>query len=174
MTEKAREPRVNDRIKISPVRVVGADGEQVGLMETRQALDMARDAGLDLVEVAPNARPPVCRIMDYGKYKYEQSRKIRKARKQQHGVHVKEVKMRPRIDDHDYEFKMANARRFLEARDKVKFTVQFRGREMAHKEFGMKLIERLLADIDDIAVVENPPRSEGRFITLVVAPKTKK
>ncbi len=135
---------------------------------------MAREAGLDLVEVAPNARPPVCRIMDYGKYKYEQSRKIRKARKQQHVVHVKEIKLRPRIDDHDYAFKIANAQKFLAARDKVKFTILFRGREMAHKEFGLRLIDRVLADIDEVGQLESQPRSEGRIITFVVAPKPSK
>jgi translation initiation factor IF-3 len=165
---------VNERIRIPRIRVIGADGEQIGLLDTIQALEMAREAGLDLVEVAPNAKPPVCRIMDYGKYKYEQSKKVRKSRKSQHVVHVKEVKLRPRIDDHDYTFKVARARRFLDARDKVKITIQFRGREMAHKEFGLRLIERVLADLDDIGQIETPPRSENRIITLMVAPKVKK
>lgn len=135
---------------------------------------MAQEAGLDLVEVAPTAKPPVCRIMDYGKYRYEQSKRDRKARQNQHVVTIKEVKLRPRIDDHDYEFKLNNARRFLEEKDKVKFTIQFRGREMAHREFGMRLIDRVLKDLEDVAQVENPPRNEDRFITMVVAPKKSK
>jgi translation initiation factor IF-3 len=171
--DKSREPRVNERIRIPQVRVVGEDGEQIGVLSTRDALEMARGSGLDLVEVAPLAKPPVCRIMDYGKFKYEQSKKERRARQAQHVVNVKEVKLRPRIDDHDYQVKLANARRFLEAKDKVKVTIQFRGREMARQEFGMKLIDRLLADLEDIGQVENPPRHEGRFITMVMAPKRK-
>lgn len=153
---------------------MGADGEQVGVLATPEALAMAQEAGLDLVEVAPTAKPPVCRIMDYGKFRYEQSKRDRKARQAQHVVTIKEVKLRPRIDDHDYEFKLTNARRFLEERDKVKFTIQFRGREMAHREFGMRLIERVLKDLEDVAQVENPPRNEDRFITMVVAPKKTK
>ena len=142
-------------------------------MNTRDAMEMAQEAGLDLVEVAPTAKPPVCRIMDYGKFKYELSKKERKARQNQHVVSVKEVKFRPRIDDHDYEFKVNNARKFLEAKDKVKITIQYRGREMAHREFGMRLIERVLADLEDVAQVETGPRNEGRFTTLVVSPKKK-
>lgn len=165
---------MNDRIRIPKVRVVGADGEQVGVLPTPEALAMAQEAGLDLVEVAPTAKPPVCRIMDYGKYRYEQSKRDRKARQNQHVVTIKEVKLRPRIDDHDYEFKLNNARRFLEEKDKVKFTIQFRGREMAHREFGMRLIDRVLKDLEDVAQVENPPRNEDRFITMVVAPKKSK
>jgi len=162
---------VNDRIRIPQVRVIGADGEQVGVLQTRDAIAMAQEAGLDLVEVAPTAKPPVCRIMDYGKFKYEQSKKDRKSRQNQHTTTVKEVKFRPRIDQHDYEFKVANARKFLEGKDKVKLTIQFRGREMAHKEFGHRLLDRVLADLADVASVEAPPRSEGRFIHTVVAPK---
>jgi translation initiation factor IF-3 len=153
------------------VRLIGADGEQVGVIQTRDALVMAQEVGLDLVEVAPTAKPPVCRIMDYGKFKYEQSKKDRKARQNQQTTTIKEVKFRPRIDQHDYDFKVANARKFLEAKDKVKLTIQFRGREMAHKEFGHRLLDRVLADLADVALVEAPPRSEGRFIHTVVAPK---
>ncbi len=162
---------MNDRIRIPQIRLIGADGEQIGLVNTRDALTMAQEQGLDLVEVAPGAKPPVCRIMDYGKFKYDQSKKERKARQNQHTVSLKEVKFRPRIDDHDYEFKVANARKFLEGKDKVKLTIQFRGREMAHREFGHRLLDRVLADLEDIAQVETPPRSEGRFIHMVVAPK---
>jgi len=162
---------VNERIRIPQIRLIGPDGEQVGVINTREAMQMAEEAGLDLVEVAPLAKPPVCRIMDYGKFKYEQSKKERKARQNQHTVTIKEIKFRPRIEEHDYTFKVAHARQFLGERDKVKITIQFRGREMAHMEFGTRLIDRVLADLEDIAVVEAPPRTEGRFIHVVVAPK---
>ena len=135
---------------------------------------MAQAKGLDLVEVSPTARPPVCRIMDYGKFKYEQSRKARKAKKKQHVTHLKEIKMRPKIEDHDYGFKMDHAREFLGERDKVKFTIMFRGREMAHQDIGRRLVERIVADLTDIATVEIPPRSEGRSLTMVVMPKPPK
>jgi len=144
------------------------------VLPTQEALVLAQEEGLDLVEVAPTAKPPVCRIMDYGKFRYEQSKRDRKSRQNQHVVSIKEVKLRPRIDDHDYEFKLNNAKRFLGEKDKVKFTIQFRGREMAHREFGMRLVQRVLKDLEDIAVVENPPRNEDRFITMVVAPKKSK
>jgi len=135
---------------------------------------MAQAKGLDLVEVSPTARPPVCRIMDYGKFKYEQSRKARKAKKKQHVTHLKEIKMRPKIEEHDYGFKMDHAREFLNERDKVKFTIMFRGREMAHQDIGRRLVERIVADLTDIATVEIPPRSEGRSLTMVVMPKPPK
>jgi translation initiation factor IF-3 len=162
---------VNERIRIPKILVIGADGEQLGVMDTRDAQNMAREAGLDLVEVAPTAKPPVCRIMDYGKFKYEQSKKDRKSRQNQHVVNVKEVRFRPRIDDHDYNFKVQNARKFLEAKDKVKISIQYRGREMAHREYGMKIIDRVREDLDDIAVVESTPRHEGRFTHMVMAPR---
>src|SRR5262245_32272758 len=135
---------------------------------------MAQANGLDLVEVSPTARPPVCRIMDYGKYKYEQSRKARKAKKKQHVTHLKEIKMRPKIEDHDYGFKMDHAKEFLQARDKVKFTIMFRGREMANQDLGRRLVDRIIADLTEIATVEIPARSEGRTLTMVVMPKPPK
>jgi translation initiation factor IF-3 len=165
------ENRVNERIRVPQVRVIGEDGEQVGVLATREALEMARVRGLDLVEVAPNVRPPVCRILDYGKYKYEQNRRARKAKKKQHQMQLKEVKMRPKIEEHDYGFKVQHAREFLEDRDKVKLTVMFRGREMAHPELGHRLIQKVIAALDDIALVESSPRSEGRTLTAVLSPR---
>lgn len=163
--------RVNERIRVPQVRVIGEEGEQIGVLSTQDALEMARARGLDLVEVAGNVRPPVCRILDYGKYKYEQNRKARQARKRQHQTQVKEVKMRPKIDSHDYNFKLEHAREFLGERDKVKLTIMFRGREMAHPEMGMRIIERVINDLADIAQVETPARSEGRTMTAVLAPR---
>jgi translation initiation factor IF-3 len=168
---KTPEARINERIRVPQVRVIGDDGEQVGVLATREALALAQSKGLDLVEVSPTARPPVCRIMDYGKFKYEQNRRARKARKNQHVMHLKEVKMRPKIDDHDYSFKLQHARDFLAERDKVKFTVTFRGREMAHQEIGRQLVERIVTDLADVATVEQSARSEGRTLTMVVMPK---
>ena len=168
---KTPETRINERIRVPQVRVIGEDGSQVGVLATREALAMAQSKGLDLVEVSPTARPPVCRIMDYGKFKYEQNRRARKARKNQHVMHLKEIKMRPKIDDHDYGFKMDHAREFLGDRDKVKFTITFRGREMARQEIGRQLIERIIADLADVASVEQSARSEGRTLTMVMMPK---
>jgi translation initiation factor IF-3 len=162
---------VNERIRVPQVRVIGDDGQQIGVLTVREALDMARSKNLDLVEVSPTARPPVCRIMDYGKFKYEQNLRARKAKKKQHQTQLKEIKMRPKIDDHDYDFKMRHAREFLGERDKVKFTITFRGREMAHMEIGHRLVQRILAELVDIALVEASPRTEGRSITTVVMPK---
>jgi len=168
---KVPEVRVNERIRVPQVRVIGDDGEQVGVLATRDALVMAQSKGLDLVEVSPTARPPVCRIMDYGKFKYEQNRRARKAKKKQHQMQLKEIKMRPKIEGHDYDFKLQHARAFLEGRDKVKFTVTFRGREIAHQDIGYKLIQRAIADLTDVATVESPPRSEGRTLNAVLMPK---
>ena len=171
---KQPEVRVNERIRVPQVRVIADDGEQAGVLPIREALALAQSRGLDLVEVSPTARPPVCRIMDYGKFKYEQNRRARKARKKQHVMHLKEIKMRPKIDGHDYDFKMEHARQFLAARDKVKFTITFRGREMAHPEHGHKLIQRIIAELVEAATVETPPRSEGRMLTMVMMPKPPK
>ncbi len=170
---KQQEARVNERIRVPQVRVIGDDGSQVGILATRDALALAQSKGLDLVEVAATSRPPVCRIMDYGKFKYEQNLRARKARKNQHQMQLKEVKMRPKIEDHDYNFKLRHARTFLEERDKVKFTVTFRGREMAHQELGYKIIEAIVADLADVAIVETPPRTEGRTLSMVMTPKAK-
>ena len=169
---KSQEPRVNERIRIPQVRVIGDDGSQIGILTTREAIAMAQAKGLDLVEVAPTARPPVCKIMDYGKFKYETNRAAKAAKKKQHQMQLKEVKMRPKIEDHDYDFKLKHARAFLEQRDKVKFTVTFRGREMAHQELGYKIIEQVLIDLADVATVEQSPRAEGRTVSLVLSPKT--
>jgi translation initiation factor IF-3 len=159
---------------VPQVRLIGDDGSQIGVIPVREALAMAQAKGLDLVEVSPTARPPVCRIMDYGKFKYEESRKARKAKKKQHVVQLKEIKMRPKIEEHDYGFKMDHAREFLVERNKVKFTVMFRGREMAHQEHGHRLIGKIVEELADIAAVETPARSEGRTLTMVMMPKPPK
>ena len=165
---------MNERIRVPQVRVIGDDGQQVGVLPVREALTLAQSKGLDLVEVSPTARPPVCRIMDYGKFKYEQNLRARKAKKKQHQMQLKEIKMRPKIDDHDYDFKVRHARQFLAERDKVKFTITFRGREMAHMDIGQQLVRRILGDITDVALVESPPRQEGRTLSTVVMPKPQK
>jgi translation initiation factor IF-3 len=165
---------VNERIRVPQVRVIGDDGQQIGVVPVREALTLAQSKGLDLVEVSPTARPPVCRIMDYGKFKYEQNLRARKAKKKQHQMQLKEIKMRPKIDDHDYEFKMRHARDFLAERDKVKFTITFRGREMAHMDIGQQLVRRILSELTDVALVESPPRQEGKSLTTVVMPKPQK
>ena len=164
--------RVNERIRISPVRLIDQDGEQVGIVATDEARDIAAEAGLDLVEVAPNSRPPVCRIMDYGKYKYEQARKAKEAKKKQHTITVKEIKLRPKIEEHDYGFKMRHARRFLDDGDKVKFTLRFRGREMTHPELGERVLEQIKEDLGETIVVESDIRREGRTMTMLVSPRT--
>lgn len=164
---------MNERIGVREVRVILEDGEeavQLGVLPTRDALAKARELGLDLVEVSPTARPPVCRIMDFGKYKYEQSKKAKQSKKRQHQVEVKEIKLRPKIEKHDYEFKKRHAIEFLEEGDKVKVTLMFRGREMAHADLGRKLMERLADELKDVAKVESPPRQEGRTMLMFLAP----
>jgi translation initiation factor IF-3 len=162
--------RINQQIRISPVRVIDPEGEQAGILPIEQALAMAEELGLDLVEVAPMARPPVCRIMDYGKFKYEEQRKAREARKKQHQIQIKEVKMRPGIEDHDFDFKTRHARRFLEEGNKVKVTMMFRGRQMAHPEMGREVLDRVLKEVSDIAKVEMSPTMEARAMTMVLSP----
>jgi translation initiation factor IF-3 len=164
------ELRVNERIRISPIRLIDDNGDQLGIVATDEARSMAADRGLDVVEVAPNARPPVCRLMDYGKFKYEQARKNRDAKKKQHVINVKEVKLRPKIETHDIDFKLRHARRFIEEGHKVKFTLMFRGREVTHPELGVRLLEQVKQQILDIAVVESDIRHEGRTMTLYMAP----
>jgi translation initiation factor IF-3 len=164
------ELRINERIRISPIRLIDDVGEQVGIVPTDEARRMAQEKGLDLVEVAPNARPPVCKLMDYGKHKYEQARKFREAKKKQHNIHVKEVKLRPRIETHDLEFKLRHARRFFEEGDKVKFTLMFRGREITHPELGVRLLEQVKGELHEIAAVEVEIAREGRTMTMVMAP----
>jgi translation initiation factor IF-3 len=165
-----QELRINERIRIPKVRVVAADGAQVGIIDTREALELAQEQDLDLVEVAPQADPPVCRIMDYGKFKYEQAVRQREARKKQSQVVVKEMKMRPKIDRHDYETKKGHVVRFLHDGAKVKVTIMFRGREMVHPELGRKLLDRLSEDVVEIAKVDVPPKLDGRNMTMVLAP----
>lgn len=164
------EPRINDQIRVPRVRVVGADGQQVGIVEIEKALAMAQDLDLDLVEVADQADPPVCRIMDYGKYKYEQAVRQKEARKKQSLIVVKEMKMRPKIDRHDYETKKGHVVRFLRQGAKVKVTIMFRGREMQHTELGRKLLDRLAQDVSEIAKVDTPPKVDGRNMTMVLGP----
>ncbi|CAK0743633.1 translation initiation factor IF-3 [uncultured Gammaproteobacteria bacterium] len=164
-------PRVNREINARSVRLVGADGEMVGVVALRDALVAAEEAGLDLVEVAPNAEPPVCKILDYGKYKYEAQKKANEARKKQKIIEVKEIKLRPNIDDNDYEVKMRGAKRFLEEGDKVKVTMRFRGREMAHQELGLQVLVRVRDELEEQAKVEQMPKLEGRQMVMVLAPK---
>jgi len=164
-------PRVNEQIEAEKVRVVNADGEMVGVISKEEGIEIAFEAGLDLVEVSPNADPPVCKVLDYGKYKYEAQKKANEARKKQKVIDVKEIKMRPGIDEHDYQVKMRSVRRFLDEGDKVKMTIRFRGREMTHQELGMKVLDRVREDVDELAKVEQFPKSEGRLMTMVIAPK---
>ena len=152
------------------VRLIDADGEMLGVYSTASARQLAEEAGLDLVEVSPNAEPPVCKILDYGKYKYEDQKRKAVARKKQKTVDVKEIKMRPGIDSHDYDVKMRAMTRFLDEGDKVKVTLRFRGREMAHQELGLKVLHRVVGDIEEMGKVEQMPRMEGRQMTMVVAP----
>lgn len=153
------------------MRLIDVNGEQLGVMPVRDALRIAEEKELDLVEVAPNAKPPVCRIMDYGKYRYEQQKKEREARKKQKIVHVKEVKMRVKIGDHDFDVKMKNAHRFLKAGDKVKATIMFRGREVVHPDLGRKVLERLANAVEDVGLVEQQPKKEGRNMVMILAPR---
>jgi translation initiation factor IF-3 len=158
-------------IRASEVRLIGADGEQVGIMPLNEALNRAAEANLDLVEVAPQASPPVCRVMDYGKFKYLQSKKTQEARKKQTVIQVKEVKFRPKIEDHDVSFKVKNIRKFLAQKDKIKISLVFRGREIAHPQIGIDLLKRVAAEIEDVGTVEQMPKIEGRNLTMIIAPK---
>jgi translation initiation factor IF-3 len=162
--------RINQQIRISPVRVISPEGEQLGILPVDRALQIAEEQGLDLVEVAPMARPPVCRIMDYGRFRYEEQRKERDARKKQHHVQLKEVKMRPGIEDHDFDFKVKHARRFLEEGNKVKLTMMFRGRQLAYPEIGKQVLSRAAEVVADVGKVESEPRLEARAMSMVIAP----
>ncbi|UPG74402.1 translation initiation factor IF-3 [Roseomonas gilardii subsp. gilardii] len=164
-------PRVNEDIRVPQVRLIDQDGEMIGVMSAREALLRAYDVGMDLLEISPNADPPVCKITDYGKYKYEQQKKANEARKKQKVVEIKEIKVRPNIDDHDYEVKMRAARSFIEEGDKVKVTLRFRGREMAHQDLGAKVLERIRTELGDTVKVESMPRLENRQMIMVLAPK---
>lgn len=163
--------RINNQIRASKVRLISEKGEQVGVVSLAEAIAKAENAGLDLVEVSPNAQPPVCKIMDFGQYHYQKERKMRDSRKKQHVVQTKEVKFGPNTEEHDYNFKKNNAMKFLKQHHKVKFTVRFRGRQLAHKDLGFKLLERLVADIKPYVDVEGSPKSEGRTIFVIVSPK---
>jgi translation initiation factor IF-3 len=162
---------VNFEINVPYVRLVGVDGEMIGVVTTREAMAAAEDAGLDLVEISPNADPPVCKILDFGKFKYEQQKKKNEARKKQKVIEVKEIKLRPNIDDHDYDVKMRSATSFLGEGDKVKVTMRFRGREMMHQELGMNVLMRVKDQLEPLAKVEQTPQLEGRQMTMVLAPK---
>ena len=161
---------MNDRIRAPQVRLVGADGSQIGIVSIDDAMRRARELDLDLVEVAPTAQPPVCRIMDYGKYKYERDIRQKEARKKQARIEVKEIKFRPKIDPHDYATKKGHVVRFLKAGARVKVTIMFRGREMAHTELGRKILDRLVADLADLATVDQFPKLDGRNMVMVIAP----
>ena len=168
------EPRINERIRVSEVRLIGAEGEQIGIVPIDVALRLASEADLDLVEVAPESRPPVCKLMDFGKFKYEAAQKAREARKNQANTVIKEMKLRPKIDDHDYETKKSHVERFLKAGDKVKVTIMFRGREQSRPELGFRLLKRLAEDLTEIGFVESAPLQDGRNMVMVVAPHRKK
>lgn len=164
-------PKINDAIRAREVRLIDETGNNVGVVSKVDALSRAEQAGLDLVEVSPDAEPPVCKILDFGKYKYQEQKKAAEARKHQKIVEIKEIKMRPGIDDHDYDVKMRAIRRFFEEGDKVKITLRFRGREMAHQHLGMDVLKRVKADTEPVAKVEAEPRFEGRQMVMVLAPK---
>ncbi|WP_417319894.1 translation initiation factor IF-3 [Emcibacter sp.] len=164
-------PRVNTDINVSEVRLIDAEGENHGTVAIDKALEMAQAAGLDLVEISPNAEPPVCKILDYGKFKYEAQKKASMARKKQKTIDVKEIKMRPGIEKHDYDVKMRSIDKFLSAGDKVKVTLRFRGREMAHQELGMEVLQRVKADFEDRVKIEQHPKLEGRQMIMIMAPK---
>lgn len=162
---------MNEEIRVPQVRLIDQDGEMLGVMSARDALLRAYDAGMDLLEISPNAVPPVCKITDFGKFKYEQQKKANEARKKQKVVEIKEIKVRPNIDDHDYEVKMRAAKSFIEEGDKVKVTLRFRGREMAHQDLGAKVLERIRTELSEIVKVESMPRLENRQMVMVLAPK---
>jgi translation initiation factor IF-3 len=172
MEPPSRDDRpINAMIQAPKVRLIGADGEQIGVVTRENALDRAGDAGLDLVIVAENADPPVCKIMDYGKFKYEEQKKKNEARKKQKVIEVKEIKLRPGIDDHDYDVKMRSMKKFLDEGDKVKVTMRFRGREMAHQDLGLAVLHRVRDDLVELGKIEQFPKMEGRQMVMVLAPK---
>ncbi|AUH32317.1 translation initiation factor IF-3 [Paracoccus sp. BM15] len=164
-------PRVNERIRVAEIRLIGADGENVGVVTPAVGLQLAEEAGLDLVEISPNATPPVCKVMDLGKFKYEQQKREAEARKKQKIIDIKEVKFRPGTDTHDYDVKMRNVMKFLEGGDKVKVTLRFRGREMAHQDLGLDLLNRVRDDVGETGKVEAMPKLEGRQMVMMIAPR---
>ncbi|MGA8572048.1 MAG: translation initiation factor IF-3 [Desulfobaccales bacterium] len=163
--------RINEQIRVPDVRLIGPEGEQIGVMPTKEALAQAQEAHLDLVEVAPQAVPPVCRIMDYGKFKYQQSKKLQEARRRQTIIQVKEIKVRPKIEEHDMGFKLKNSRKFLTEGDKVKISVIFRGREIAHTDRGIRILAKMAEALVDVGTVEQAPRLEGRNMFMLITPK---
>jgi len=167
---KPRGPRTNEKIRATQVRVINSDGKNLGTLSTQEAINIAKQKGLDLIEISPNANPPVCKIIDIGKYKYDLQKKANKAKKKQKIVNLKEIKLRPVTEIHDYNFKIKNAQKFLSKGDKVKFTVQFRGREMQHTHLGHELMQRIINDTNDLGKVEVQPKFEGRQIIMIVQP----
>jgi len=168
------EPRINDRIRVPEVRLVGPNGEQVGIVRVEDALRLAAEADLDLVEVAPQAKPPVAKLMDFGKFKYEAAMKARESRKNQVNTVIKEIKLRPKIDQHDYDTKKGHVVRFLSAGDKVKVTIMFRGREQSRPELGFRLLQKLAEDVQELAFIESAPKQDGRNMVMVLGPTKKK
>jgi len=171
IVKKTDDVNVNERIRAKSVRLIGSDGQQLGIMPTQEALDKAIQEGLDLVEVAPNSDPPVCKIMDYGKYKYQTSKKLQEGKKKSKTLQLKEVRVRPHTDEHDLDFKIRNIKKFLEKKDKVKVTVLFKGREMAYMDAGVALLGRISQDVAEHGAVEQPPTKEGWRLTMVLIPK---
>ncbi len=167
---KPQGPKANERIKALDVQVIGSEGNNLGVMQLKQAIQMAKDEGLDLIEISPNANPPVCKIMDMGKYKYDLQKKANQAKKKQKIVSLKEIKLRPGTEIHDYNFKIKNAKKFISKGDKVKFTVRFKGREMQHVELGKDLMKRIIEDTKDIGKVETHPKFEGRQMIMIIQP----
>lgn len=163
--------RINDRIRVAQVRVIGPEGEQLGIVPIQKALDMSGQYELDLVEVSPNSVPPVCRIMDYAKFKYEEEKKERQSKKRQHQVHLKEIRLKPNIEEHDYQVKLNRLIDFLKRKDKVKIGMFFRGREMAHQELGRKIMDRMVSESIQHGIVEKSPALEGRTISMIIGPK---
>lgn len=166
--------KINAQITAPKVRIVGPDGEQLGIVSIQEARDRSREFGLDLVEVAPKATPPVCKIMDYGKFRYQQQKRAHEAKKKQTVIQVKEVKVRPKIDEHDYQFKLQHVKRFLQGGDKAKVSVFFRGREIVHRDLGRKILDRFIEDVGELGEVENMPRMEGKSMTMILAPSGQK
>ena len=167
---KPRGPRTNEKIRATQVRVINSDGQNLGTLSTQEAINIAKQKGLDLIEISPKANPPVCKIIDIGKYKYDLQKKANKAKKKQKTVNLKEIKLRPVTEIHDYNFKIKNAQKFLSKGDKVKFTVLFKGREMQHKQLGHELMQRIINDTNDLGKVEVQPKFEGRQIIMIVQP----
>ena len=168
--EKEKEQRINEMIRVPEVRLIDQNGEQLGIVSIKEALAKAKEAGLDLVEFSPQAKPPVCKIADYGKFKFDLKKKTREQKKKQKVIHLKEIKLRPKIDQHDYNFKLEHIKKFLTHGDKVKVTMMFRGREIVHSELGMELINKVITDLEGLMIMEKEPKMEGRNIIMVIAP----